>query len=195
MAANDVYRAAINTIVNGINCLNVFHFIQIDNDGVEVPPDSLKAALETILLPAWVPFLSPQAIITSVVIRRILPTGSQPSTYNFVAGDGTNAGTEAMPPNVAVVASHYSNTLTKRGRGRVYYAGIPQTEIENSVPKATFVALFATFKSVLIAQMMDAGSAIHWQWVHYSPTDVAVRVIVHVEQRMQLRLLRERIKN
>lgn len=195
MAINDVYRAAIASQVNGVNCLNVFHFIQIDADGAEVPPDSLKAALETILLPVWVPMISPQVSIDSVIIRKILPSGSQPFAYSLASGTGTHAGTQAMPANLAVVNTHYTTVLSKRGRGRVYYAGIPQTMVDASVPKAAWVSLFGTFITVLKAQIQDAGSGINWQWVHYSPTDNAVRVITHTEQRMQLRTLRERNRN
>lgn len=194
MAVNDLYRASINTIVNGVNTLNVMHFKQQDADGAEVPADSLKAALETVILPLWVPMLSNDTVIASVVVRRILPTGAQPFVYALAGGTGTVA-QEAEPANVAVVGSIYTTEVSKKGRGRNYYAGIAQTMVQGAIPTAAFVALFNTFKNALISAFIDAGSAIHWKMQLYSPSLNLGLEIKHIEQRMQLRVLRERIKN
>lgn len=194
MPVADVYRASINTKVNGVNCLNVLHFFQVDADAGEVPADSLKAALETIILPLWVPMLSNDAEITSVILRRILPTPDQPFSYIFAGGTGTVA-QEAEPPNLAVINTHYTTTVSRRGRGRTYFAGVAQTLITNAAVKAALVALFATFETALRTDFKDAASNIHWRWVHFSPTDNTATNINHTELRMQLRVIRARIGN
>lgn len=194
MPANDIYRASINTSVNGVNCLNVFHFNQNDADGAETPADSLKAAIETILLPTWVPLLSNDAVVDSVIVRRIWPTGDQPYVYALAGGTGTVA-QEAEPANLAIVLSHYTSNHSRKGRGRTYIAGIPQTMIQGAIPTSALVTLFNTFKTALLSAMIDAASSIHWSFRVYSPGLNVGLAVQRIEQRMQLRVLRKRISN
>lgn len=194
MPVNDIYRATIAQIINGVNVANVMHFQQLDDEAAELAPDSLKAALETIILPTWVPMLSNNAKIDAVSIKQILPATDQPFVYAFTGGTGTVA-QESEPPNLAVVATIYSDDNQRKGRGRNYFAGIATTLIEGATPKAAFVSLFATFKTALMSSFQDAGSAVRWTLTHYSPFDNAYSPVIHIEQRMQLRVLRSRITN
>jgi len=194
MPVNDIYRATIAQSINGVHVANVMHFQQLDDEGSEVPEDSLKAALETIILPVWVPMLSNDAVIQDCAIKRVLPTPDQPFVYSFSGGTGTVA-QESEPPNLAVVATIYSNDNSRKGRGRNYFAGIASTLIQGAVPKASFVSLFATFKAALMSAFQDAGSSVRWTITHYSPFDDAYSPVVHIEQRMQLRVLRSRIRD
>jgi len=195
MAIGDKYRASIVTNVAGIDCVNVLHFEQMAPDGAEVPADSLKAALETILLPVWVPMLAPSVAIASVIIKKILPAPDQPFSYTFAGGTGTNAGGNTMPPNIAVVLSIYTNDNTRKGRGRNYISGIDEAEVLETSPKASLVTLFSTFITTLLGGIVDGGSAINWAFRHFSPTLNSTMIITHIEQRMQLRVLRGRTVN
>lgn len=194
MAIDDVYQAAIAVTVNGINTLNSMYFQQLDDEGAEVPADSLKAALESILLPDWVPMLSTGTTIESVTIRRVLATPDQPYVYNFAGGAGTVA-TEAMPPNIAVIFSHYSDNNDKTGRGRNYMSGVAESLIIGSVVKTNYVSLFDVFKTTLLSAMVQAPSLVRWTFCHYSAFNGSSDPIIHIEQRMQLRTLRFRNRN
>lgn len=194
MPINDIYRATFASRVNNVNVANVMHFRQIDDEGAEVAADSLKAALESVLLPTWVPMLSNEVIIDSVAITQIEAVEGQPFVYSLAAGTGTVA-QHAEPPNLAVVLSIYSDDNSRAGRGRVYLAGIAQTLIQGAVPKASFVSLCATFTTTLVSAMIHAPSTIHWTMVQWSGANDSYNPIVHVEQRMQLRTLRKRNRN
>lgn len=191
MPALDIYRAAIASRVNGINCLNTFYFKQVDADQAEDVPDSLSQAINEDLVPVWAAMISNQASLDSVVVRRISPTGSQPYSFTLVAGTGTIA-EESEPANLAVCVSHYSRFNERAGRGRNYYSGIPQTQIQGAIPKASWVTLFNTFLAVLDANIIYGMSNINWRWIHWSNSLANASAIEHVEQRMQLRTIRGR---
>ena len=195
MPVNDVYRATFASKVNGVHLANVMHFQQLDDEGSEQPEDSLKAALQSQVLPTWVPMLSNDCQIEAVSIKRILATPNQPFVYTLTGGTGTVA-QESEPPNLAVVATIYSDDNSRTGRGRMYLGGIAQTLIEGAVPKASLVSLFATFKAMLMSSFIDGGgTAIRWTLTQYSPHLDTNNTVIHIEQRMQLRVLRGRIRD
>jgi hypothetical protein len=194
MALGDIYRASFGQVINGVHVANVMHFKQLDDEGGEVAADSLAAALEGQVVPAWVPFLSEDATIQSVVLKQILPAVDQPAVYDLAGGTGTISA-ESEPPNLAVVATVYSSDNSRTGRGRNYFSGIATTMIDGATPTAAFVALFATFVSVLMSSFVQTPSTVRWTIVQYSPFNDSANDVLHIEQRMQLRLLRERIKD
>jgi len=131
MAIGDVYEAQISYQLGSQPILNVIHLEETTAETVADPAFGVNTAIYTMLSDTLLDLLSDDARIIGVYTRRIAPTPGAPSqlvfgTAEFPVLDGTVV-SQRIPSQAAALWSFYTILNTRRGRGRIYIPGIPET--------------------------------------------------------------------
>jgi len=129
MAVNDVYRVNVLQNVGSEVTMNVLHFREEVAETVLLLPAEGPARAAHAIYTALAAFQSEDWQVVQIESRRIHPTAGIPYTWVLGAADqivGAEV-SEIIPSASALVISLYSSIATKRGRGRLYIAGLPET--------------------------------------------------------------------
>lgn len=160
MPVNDVLQASLRFSINGEKTANVLHFIQTSADGALPPNEDLAAAIIEDLWPSLKACLSDDCTLQSIAVKRIDPTLGG-TTFVPVIEPGS-VGQDTLPPNGCLVVTLYTNTLTKRGRGRMFISGIPDTFINQGRLNNADATVFVTFLDLLLSAIQGgAGATFH----------------------------------
>lgn len=192
MALDDIYYLAVDQVVYGVVCTNVFHY----KESTAVAPgdngaEQLVEAFEEDNAPVWAANLATDWSVVCLRAARIKPEqGSEfPKTISGVSGAVTGP---ALPANQVALISVYSSTISRRGRGRSYISGMSvAAESANHLTTEGLTnlgAIAGTFDNNIAN---SAGSGVFTPVV-YSTVDEAGYDIQHVEPKSPFRKLRNR---
>jgi len=156
MAVGDVYQLGVNQSLYGIHIANVYNFEQL----VDVTPGTRP---EDSLMQAFLEQVTPHQANMSVVgwnmncftARRVRPTGGP--QFVLPASDvGVTIG-QGNPASTCCLATLYSSTVGRRGRGRKFISGIAITSNDKGRLDNLAIIDFTTFMDAVIATIKWTG--------------------------------------
>jgi len=173
MALNDVLQATVEMRVAGEYCANVLHYREAVGSTDDVPAKSLAEAIVATIIPDWAALISEQVIFACCYVRRIRPTPG--ITYTALLTTPGEVVSEAIPSSSALVVSLASEVATKRGRGRIYFAGLPESSQAGGSLEGTVVAGWEALAALLIDPLVaTGGNTGEWQLGVYSRSAVEI---------------------
>lgn len=181
MAAGDTYRVSTKAHLYGTKCVNVFHY------RVETPPtglgeeEAIKSAFVEDVLPELVACLSNQLTIHCIQVQNVTDLAGNPQDFYLPSGGVGTVVDAALPANKCVCVSLYTQTYSRNGRGRKYFAGIPVThEVDNALTVDAKV-LWEALQVVLETNLTGGTGGGVYQHVVWSPSlelaDTVVRAL------------------
>ena len=177
MALNDVYQLNVNQKVHGVNVVNTYHFQQtIAEAGGEVPEDSLMAAWNLIMSPLQQAMSVLAWNQTCLTARKVRPIGGVQflNTAGFV---GSVAG-EGFAANTCCVGRLYSNTASRRGRGRKFLSGLGITAAKAGRLNVSAFNDFVTFLNRLLLAIKVVAETVEFIIRLVSEVDAVIRPVV-----------------
>lgn len=193
-----IYRASLVTEVNSVATANVMHFDESTPPASGPSEDGLFAFLTDPAVAggfaaAWQGLMSNEATITCVKIQKVSPAplGTTKLFFSSLAGGVSD---EALPSNVAALIAHHGATGGRRGRGRNYFAGIPEGSAQGGRLISSAFNLLQQLADVLAVPNGNATVGI-WELLVYSKADLAYYDPVHCYADPVLRNQRDRITN
>lgn len=160
MGVGDVLQASIQYSINGDKVCNVLHFQQTSSDGAIPPPKDLGLAIIEDLVPTLKAVLSNDCTITQISCRRVAPTKG--GGYDVPCGVAGTVSIDTAPPQVCMLATLYSETQGKQGRGRIYIPAVPDTWLTGGTLIVSHGATYVAFLNALMA-VIQAGSGATFQ--------------------------------
>lgn len=131
MAAGDIWEASFQYQNAGGQFANVLH---MESD-VEVSPTlesfgtAMAAGFAAGIAASFMPCCSDETTLVCAHVRRVAPTGSRVFASYVDSGTAGGFAFPAVSAQVAAVISKYTAVNDKTGRGRIYVAGIPESEV------------------------------------------------------------------
>jgi len=193
MAAGDKYILAVNQNVNAVNVANVYAFEQLTDvtPGAE-PEDSLIEAFLEHLTPLQAAMSSDAWANTCLTCRKHPVSGGG---VQFFKND-TTAGTVVQPANASTtccVATLYTDTATRRGRGRKFFAGVPITANRLGRLNNASIVDFTAFLDRLIQIISWSADNADFIIRVISTVDNVSRAVLGHHPRVALRKLSSRV--
>lgn len=189
MALNDILQATIRSNVGGEKIANVIHFKQTSADGALPQNEDLVAAIIEDLVPALADVMSSDGEIVDAIARRV-----SPAVGGSYVGPINEAGTVAQdtsPTQSCAVATLYSDTLTRKGRGRIHIGAVPDTFITNGCLTNASSATYVSFLALLLAAI-QGGTGATFQAGVFNPDDLTFHAYTAHQLRSTVRTLRSR---
>lgn len=189
MPLNDVYQAAIKMNAKGQKVVNVLHFQQTSADGPIVPNKDLCLAIEEDLLPLYQLCASNDMNFEAVTAHKVVPAIG--GSYVHPVGIAGLVAEDMLPSNSAALATLYSATLTRQGRGRIFFPAIPDTLANDGRLVNSASGVFVDFCTALQGSIQAAAGATFICGV-WSKAGNAFHQYVYHELRARLATLRSR---
>lgn len=189
MSINDVYQAVIGMNVKGQKIANVLHFEQTSGDGVITPNHDLCLAIQEDLLPTYQLTTSNDLSFESIRAHKISPAIG--GTYVLPIAVLGLIAQDTLPPNGNVVATLYSDNLTRQGRGRIFISGVPDTVSGDGRLNSAAVGTYVTFLDLLMGTIQAAAGATFRAGV-WSTVGLAFHDFTSYQIRARINTLRSR---
>lgn len=161
MAVGDVYEVVVCGDVKGEHVQNVFRLKETVEETDDVPAENLALGIQTAWIPDWKALLSEDFAFNCIYVRRIAPAPG--IAFTVLLTDVGEVVSDAIPSTSALLISWYTNLATKRGRGRNYFAGLPENAQEGGLLAATELAAWQAL-GVLIRGSVPAGGGGSGSW-------------------------------
>lgn len=191
MAVGDIYEAVVQYKVRGEYINNSFHLQETDACTDMIPAESLALALQDAWIGDWAALLSEEAVFSGIYTRRVRPVPGPTFTVLDTTPGGVND--EAIPSAASLLISWVTNLATKSGRGRNYFAGLPESSQNGGSLAAGSVAAWVTFATMLKDAVDGIGGATgSWALCVYSRKLVAAEDILMGVVRSNLATQRKR---
>lgn len=178
------YKAFMQVEVNGVLTANVMHF----TEGTPGSNPDREAELNEYLTAGtpgaffgavWKNAVSDEAKITCTKIQKVfpLPVGTQRVFFQELQGTIVD---DASPAQLCAVIRNYSALGSRRGRGRHFFAGIPDSSLDGGNYTAAGLALW---EQVVAAFYPGAASPDGTDWLAdvYSAMDDVYRPSVNAQ--------------
>lgn len=173
MAVNDVYQVAVDYKVRGEYCAQVFSYRESVASTDDVPAQSLAEAFALAIIPEWEALVSNQVEFACIYCRRIRPTPG--ITYTHLLTGVGDVVSEAVPSSSALVLSLLTSLATRRGRGRTYFGGLPETSQAGGSLEGTVLADWQALGTLLLDPLVGSGGATgEWLLGVYSKAAVQI---------------------
>lgn len=155
MAVNDVYQVTTSYRVRGEFCEQVMAYRESVACTDDVPAQSLATAFVAAILPDWAALVSSQLEFACVYARRIRPTPG----IAFTLLDTTigTVASEAIPSSSALVMSLLTAVASKRGRGRSYFGGLPETSQAGGSLESTVLTGWNALGTLMLDPVIGGG--------------------------------------
>lgn len=174
----DVYRASILASVNGVGCVNVMHWEEVS---VGSNPNRLESLRDWLSDPTpgtnfafwWQQCVANDTTLSCMKLQKVDPAPEGTMRHYFVSHSGA-AGASPAPSNLCLVIRLYSDTATKRGRGRHFFAGLAK----ESLIGGNYTGVMTTPLGELANMFSGLGTAADgsvYRGSVYSPTDDVYR--------------------
>lgn len=188
MAAGDVYQVDLLYDQDGQKCANVIHVTETVDPGAD-NENLLALAVKNNLWTGIVQaVMSTSCILQMIRVRRIDPTAGGPTL--LAVDEGGDIAQDPFPPGTCVLISLYSDTVSKRGRGRIHLPGIPKNTAAEGMLLETEVINFDAIANALKTVWTQSGGS--WEPCIWSTVDVAPHDIKYHKVRSWLHTLRSR---
>jgi len=181
MAVGDVYEVAVDMTVKGEHCVNVFKFRETVEETDTIPAENLALGYQAAIIAGWAALLSNEVQFNCIYVRRISPAPGV--AFTVLLTDPGEEVSEAIPTTSALLITWYSETATKRGRGRNYFAGLPETSQAGGKLEGDVLAAWNAFGTLMLTPVVAAGGGTGvwalavWSDVNAAAVDVVTRVV------------------
>jgi hypothetical protein len=189
MAANDIYQLTLGLNLKGQKMANVMHFQQQSVDGTLPPNEDLAKAFEAVLISPYMDCCSND--LTSETIRTHKVSPSVGGTYVHPAPYTGAISSDTSPSNNSVIATLYSATISRAGRGRIFIPGVPDNKVSDGRLLNASAAIYVTFLDLLLANISDSGGATFRAGI-WAPGASTFKPIIQHQVRAVLTTLRSR---
>jgi hypothetical protein len=179
MAVGDVYEVNFQAKVRGEFVNNVLHLVETQECTDMVAAHSLATALLAQWIPDWAALLSQDVVFAAIYARRIKPTFG-PTHTELVTTPGGVA-EDAIPSGSALVISWVTATASKSGRGRTYFAGVPEDAQAGGSITTAAATSWDDFAELLQGNVdAETGDTGQWALAVYSrKNQLAYDIITH----------------
>lgn len=194
MAIADIYRATLNGFTSNQPTTMTLYFEE--TTATSLTPANAAKALAELLVDWWennVTFIqTTESGLSSVEVNRIEPakgprrqaTGQNQAVFGTVEAD-------TLPGYAAAVTTFYTGDASKRGRGRAYLSGLPQTQVDGGVLTTNILADIQTAFTQLLTPFTGDPDG-EWTWIVWSKTSLSAAIIEDVVTRVNLGTQRRR---
>lgn len=192
MAAGDVYRIVVHSVLYGSSCVNVFHVRTTNDTTVGRPEDDVLERVEAQWIPPWMDVVAEDFMVDCIEAHRIHP---QPGLVSSVLLDAGNTGQvidDALPPNKCYCISWYSETYTKRGRGRSFFSGVPETWEDDNAIISDHAAILTTFAETIEDGLSGGAGGGQFELTIWSADVFTAHPVVDSNPSPQVRSIRKR---
>lgn len=191
MAVGDVYELLVDYSVLGEHCVNAFKFRETVEETDDLPARNLALSFQTAVIADWAALLSNQAQFNCIYCRRISPTPGV--AFTVLLSDPGEEVSEAIPTTSAVLMTWYSAVASKRGRGRNYFAGLPEIAQAGGKLEADVLAAWEDLAATIMATMPVAGGGTgNWALCVWSEVLSAANDVIASVVRTNLATMRTR---
>ena len=122
--AQDVVAVQVVGLLFGQQTITTFHWRINSLTGPTTLTD-LLTAIATPLVPGMQPLCSNNWVAQVLRGRRVTPNPTRSYEVPIIGGTGTVV-SESLPPSVAGVISRFTNSASRRGRGRIFVPAVPE---------------------------------------------------------------------
>jgi len=159
MAVGDAYRFTVEGRYDFQKIVNVLYY-QILTEATPVfTPQTIVDAWEDDVRMPWLACASSSYTIEQYTLTQLAPTLGPPvSVVPAVLSQGTLAG-DGLPGTVAAVFSKRTGFPGPSGRGRMYFAGVAESDTTLGRLSATANTRYLALANALRADIQDTGSA------------------------------------
>jgi hypothetical protein len=189
MALNEIFQVVIGMNLKGQKLCNVLHLKQTSIDGPDPPNKDACLAVEFSLIPGYQAITSEDLTFEVIRAHRVGPTVG--GTYVHTTTGTGGIAVDTIPPNGAVLATLYSDLFTRRGRGRIYIPGVPDTWTDSGRIVNAQASTYASFLDILLTPITVTGGATYRAGVFSTDTMVHHAYIQH-QVRSRLVTIRSR---
>lgn len=126
MAYNDIYRLRVYATLHSSQIVNVMHFLQTDIFPT-ADAQSLANDFVTNMATTWKGRASNQMTLNYVEVQSIVPFSGASAVTNFPGGSVGTSPNPCFSATLAEVITIYTSRGGRRGRGRIYLAGAPNS--------------------------------------------------------------------
>lgn len=191
MAVNDVYELVQSYRVRGEWCENVFHYKEKTAETDPIPAENLALGWDTTIKPLLVALLSDEVIFACVYARRIAPTPG--IAFTVLQTDAGAVASEAIPTTSAPIITWYTNTISRRGRGRNYFPGLPESmQNSGSLTAAALTDWQGHADDMEIDLAAGGGGTGVWELAVWSELAATAQIVVAGIARSNLASMRSR---
>lgn len=150
LAAGDIFEVAYFCRVGGKqNCVNVMHYRVVTPMPDPITTASIAPVISGLAGPVYRSLLHSSNTYDGVKVRIVRPTPTAAVVDRTGSGVGSNVGIGQAPTQLCVVGSLRAATAPPRSRGRQYFGGFTNSDIDGSGdPTAGVQALVNTILNV-----------------------------------------------
>lgn len=134
MALDDVYQLTATQIIAGKEVANTFYYVETvlsAGDPLANAGAISREFFTQIWQTWWDNLVSPDVELTALFTARIHPVVN-PAVSVFYTGEHGTRGGDALPNGSAVLVSAHDTTNSPNFRRRFYFAGLPESDAEDS---------------------------------------------------------------
>jgi len=161
MAVGDIYEVVVQQNVKGEFVNNSFHVQETDACTDMLPAETLALAVQDAWIDDWAALLSEETVFAGIYARRVRPAPGP--TFTVLDTSPGDVADEAIPSCSALLVSWVTNLASKSGRGRTYFAGLPESAQNGGSLAAASVAGWEAF-ATLLKQTFPAIGAGTGEW-------------------------------
>lgn len=189
MAMDDIYELSTDQTVKGEHCANVFHFKESEACTDPIPAKELINAFFAAVVGDWADLLSDECKFNCFYARRIRPTAGL--AYTKLDDTAGTIASEPIPTTSGVVMSLYTATASRNGRGRKYFAGLPEDNQNGGLIEGVAMPDWDDFGILLATELVGANTG-KWKLCVYSPALVAAELVIVTTTRTNLGTMKTR---
>jgi hypothetical protein len=153
MAVNDVHRLTVVGAIAGEPVLNTFHFRE-DVVGVGSLANALVNGFFTNVNIPWNAWASSAWSANSIIYQGVRPVTP---TQVFAAALAGTIVQPTIPTQCAIILTRKTIVPGKRGRGRIFLGGAPQTGVVNDSMTVAQHNLTVTLAAAIFAAVVQGG--------------------------------------
>jgi len=193
MAANNIWELTACTRVEGQRCVNVFHFRE-ETAGTTVPEAKAVAVMfDTIFHPLWAACVSEDLEFECYYVRRVQPQPGLTFLLQATVPILGQVAEEAVPSNASACMALKSALANKHGRGRKYFAGVPESHQQAGKLSIAALALWDTFANEFEDEVGHTGPGGElYRAVVYSRAQLTAEDIIIADMSPSIATMRSR---
>lgn len=159
MAVGDIWRLAFVGVDLGQQYVNVFHIKFLT---IAATPATAASRIDTLLYSSVIAARTTNDFhFTGIHGRQLaVPAPVYDSAYALAGG----VGTDALPPQNAMVATLRTGFAGRTKRGRLFFGAFPETAQVDGVWDAAWVTAYQTALDAMVTALGVAGTDPDYQW-------------------------------
>ena len=173
MPSGDIWKLDVVTSQQGVNAANIFYWKQIGetNNPANETTAVRDAFQDTILFP-WKSMVSNRVTFSGMRIQRWQPKAILPTIVPFTGEVGL-IDAEPLQSTKAALMAIYTTEVSARGRGRMFFMGIPETAVQVNQFQLLTIGTLETLVDAFGGIIQASGDTATFKMGVWSATDEA----------------------